>query len=201
MDLDLFLSILNIPSLSGDERLLAESLGKRLPFGDCSVQSHEVGDGTVNLLFDWSGTGKPSFVFCTHLDTVPPYIAPVVSDVSEGDILPDRKAAVRDDVIVTGRGSCDAKGQIFAMYSACRQLYEEGFRDFCCCLPERRPGLSERRHIPETVQVGNLSWWGSLPTIVWFRPAKVRRLSESPFRGVRAIPVIPNMGKARWTDS
>ncbi len=130
MDLDLFLSILNIPSLSGDERLLAESLGKRLPFGDCSVQSHEVGDGTVNLLFDWSGTGKPSFVFCTHLDTVPPYIAPVVSDVSEGDILPDRKAAVRDDVIVTGRGSCDAKGQIFAMYSACRQLYEEGFRDF-----------------------------------------------------------------------
>ncbi len=37
-----------------------------------AVHEFEVGDGTVNLLLDWSGTGKPSFVFCTHLDTVPP---------------------------------------------------------------------------------------------------------------------------------
>lgn len=32
--------------------------------------------------------------------------------------------------MVKGRGSCDAKGQIAAMYSACLRLYEEGFRDF-----------------------------------------------------------------------
>lgn len=130
MNLDLFLNILGIASTSGGERPLAEFLKGCLPFGDCSVQSYEVGDGTINLLFDWSGTGKPSFVFCTHLDTVPPYIPPAVSDVSEGDMLPDGKATVRDDVIVTGRGSCDAKGQIFAMYSACRQLYMDGYRDF-----------------------------------------------------------------------
>lgn len=130
MDLDLFLNILGINSTSGEERPLAEFLRERLPFGDCSVQSQEVGDGTLNLLFDWSGTGKPSFVFCTHLDTVPPYIPSVVSDVSEGDILPDGNVAVGDDVIVRGRGSCDAKGQIFTMYSACRQLHKDGFLDF-----------------------------------------------------------------------
>ena len=33
----------------------------------------EVGDGTLNLLLSW---GTPRVVFCTHMDTVPPYIAP-----------------------------------------------------------------------------------------------------------------------------
>ena len=109
---------------------MAEFLKDRLPLGDCAVRADEVGDGTLNLLFDWSGTGCPSFVFCTHLDTVPPYIPPEVVSVRKGDILPDGKAAEEDDTMVKGRGSCDAKGQIAAMYSACLRLYEEGFRDF-----------------------------------------------------------------------
>ena len=109
---------------------MAEFLKGRLPLGDCAVRADEVGDGTLNLLFDWSGTGCPSFVFCTHLDTVPPYIPPEVVSVRKGDILPDGKAAEEDDTMVKGRGSCDAKGQIAAMYSACLRLYEEGFRDF-----------------------------------------------------------------------
>ena len=110
MDLDLFLHILKIPSTSGEERLLAERLRELLPFGGCLVQSHEVGDGTVNLLFDWSGTGKPSFVFCTHLDTVPPYLPPLTVEVRRGDALPDGKVAAQDDLMVRGRGSCDANG-------------------------------------------------------------------------------------------
>lgn len=109
---------------------MAEFLKGRLPLGDCAVRADEVGDGTLNLLFDWSGTGCPSFIFCTHLDTVPPYIPPEVVSVRKGDILPDGKAAEEDDTMVKGRGSCDAKGQIAAMYSACLRLYEEGFRDF-----------------------------------------------------------------------
>ena len=109
---------------------MAEFLKDRLPLGDCAVRADEVGDGTLNLLFDWSGTGCPSFVFCTHLDTVPPYIPPEVVSVRKGDILPDGKTAGEDDTMVKGRGSCDAKGQIAAMYSACLRLYEEGFRDF-----------------------------------------------------------------------
>lgn len=60
---------------------MAEFLKGRLPLGDCAVRADEVGDGTLNLLFDWSGTGCPSFVFCTHLDTVPPYIPPEVVSV------------------------------------------------------------------------------------------------------------------------
>ena len=130
MDLGLFQEILSVPSTSGEERSLAEFLRERLPFGDCAVRADEVGDGTLNLFLDWSGTSRPSFVFCTHLDTVPPYIPPTVVKVRKGDILPDGVTAAEDDTMVRGRGSCDAKGQISAMYSACRRLYEEGFRDF-----------------------------------------------------------------------
>ena len=137
MDLDLFLEILGIPSTSGEERRLAAFLKERLGMPDpaghdnnVAVHEYEVGDGTVNLLFDWSGTSRPSFVFCTHLDTVPPYFPPEVVYILEGDTLPGGGKADCDDVMVKGRGSCDAKGQIFAQYNACLRLTEEGFRDF-----------------------------------------------------------------------
>ena len=86
MNLDLFLEILGIDSTSGQERGLAEFLKQPLM---SQIHEFEVGDGTVNLLLDWSGTGRPSFVFCTHLDTVPPYIPPSVDLIKKGDILPD----------------------------------------------------------------------------------------------------------------
>lgn len=130
IDLKLFEDILSVPSTSGEERAMADTLAERLPFGGCDVLKEEVGDGTLNLLFDWSGTGKPSFVFCTHMDTVPPYIPPVISKVSKGDVLPDGKTALDDDTLIYGRGSCDAKGQIIAFHAACKELYSRGFRDF-----------------------------------------------------------------------
>ena len=70
----------------------------------------EVGDGTLNLFLRW---GTPRVVFCTHMDTVPPYIAPSFYDTE-----------------VRGRGSCDAKGQLFAMYTACKELEASGCTDF-----------------------------------------------------------------------
>lgn len=79
----------------------------------------EVGDSTLNLFLKW---GTPSVVFCTHMDTVPPYIAPEfpeLPELSEGSPLR-----------ITGRGSCDAKGQIFAMYTACKELEAKGCTGF-----------------------------------------------------------------------
>ena len=108
IDYNLFEDILGFDSTSGKERPLSEFLAKKLKAP--KVEAFEVGDGTQNLLFSW---GTPRTVFCTHIDTVPPYIAPRIYD--------DR---------VTGRGSCDAKGQIIAMYTACRQLEKAGKTDF-----------------------------------------------------------------------
>lgn len=110
MDKELFLKILGIDSTSGKEAVLADFLAQTLETPHCKVEKFEVGDGTKNLLFSW---GEPAVVFCTHLDTVPPYIAPSV----DGDV-------------VKGRGACDAKGQIFAMYEACRVLESRGYDGF-----------------------------------------------------------------------
>jgi acetylornithine deacetylase len=54
-------------------------------------------------------------LFCTHLDTVPPYIGPSIDDAGS---------------IIKGRGTSDAKGQIFAMYEACLELERRGHDGF-----------------------------------------------------------------------
>ena len=103
-----FRDILEIDSTSGRERALAEWLLAHVEAP--RAESFEVGDGTLNLLFSW---GRPRLVFCTHLDTVPPYIAPSFDGAS-----------------VHGRGSCDAKGQLYAMYRACKLLEAGGKSGF-----------------------------------------------------------------------
>ena len=110
MDIELFSDILNMDSTSGREAALADYLQERLLTSCCRVRRFEVGDGTSNLLFSW---GEPEIVFCSHLDTVPPYIPPVF-----------------DGNVVRGRGSCDAKGQIFAMYEAGKILESKRYDGF-----------------------------------------------------------------------
>ena len=107
--MDLFRQILSFDSTSGSERELGQWLAEHLeaPF----VETFEVGDGTLNVLLRWSET--PRVVYCSHMDTVPPYIPPT--------FLGDR---------VLGRGSCDAKGQFYAMYRACQRLAAAGEQDF-----------------------------------------------------------------------
>ena len=108
MDWTFFKELLSMDSTSGQEREVANWLMTRLEAP--GKQLLEVGDGTANLLLTW---GTPQVVFCTHMDTVPPYIPPVFL---EGKI--------------TGRGSCDAKGQFFAMYTACKALEAQGCTGF-----------------------------------------------------------------------
>ena len=126
MDFGFFHDFLSIDSTSGKERKVAEWLSETLPgmFPAANrpvLRVDEVGDGTLNLLLTW---GKPRIVFCSHLDTVPPYIPPVFP---KGYPV---KADPEDGVAIRGRGSCDAKGQVFAMVTACQRLAEEGKTDF-----------------------------------------------------------------------
>lgn len=130
MNTDLFIEMLQIDSTSGRERELADFLADRLLTSKCRLERFDVesmkGDAPEgcgcpqNLLFSW---GKPRVLFCTHLDTVPPYIPPHVipSEQSERGNLP---------ATIQGRGTCDAKGQIFAMYEACLELERRGYDGF-----------------------------------------------------------------------
>ena len=120
MDIRLYTQMLEIDSTSGRERELADFLAERLLTQKNSLMRFDVesmradtpeGCGVPqNLFFSW---GTPKVVFCSHLDTVPPYIAPHI-----------------DGSMATGRGTCDAKGQIFAMWEACKALEDMGMTDF-----------------------------------------------------------------------
>ena len=96
--------MLSKDSTSGRERDFSLWLASALEAGKTELM--EVGDGSLNLLLSW---GVPQVVFCTHVDTVPPYIAPSF-----------------DGEYVRGRGACDAKGQIYSMYRACERLAASG---------------------------------------------------------------------------
>ena len=111
LDVRLFIEMLEIDSTSGRERTLSDFLAQAFLTGKNKVEKFDV-DVTQNLLFSW---GDPKVVFCTHLDTVPPYISPSFADAEQ---------------VVSGRGTCDAKGQIFAMWEACKALEANGYDGF-----------------------------------------------------------------------
>ena len=129
MNTDFFIEMVDIESTSGRERAFADFLAERMAGPGRRVETFEVetmaqdcpeGCGIpVNLMVSW---GEPKVVFCTHLDTVPPYIAPSVEVMEDGDMK------------IKGRGSCDAKGQIFAMWEACLELERRGCTDFALLL-------------------------------------------------------------------
>ena len=159
MDLNFFDRILNIDSTSGREVELADYLSVEFAAPGRKIDVFEVGDGSKNILVSW---GVPKVLFCTHLDTVPPYIAPTwkctgtsaverahqcratsVSEVLKENRSSDGTRHPEDDGMPLGavssadwgytgasagygRGTCDAKGQIFAMYEACKELEKNG---------------------------------------------------------------------------
>ncbi|MCM1177097.1 MAG: M20/M25/M40 family metallo-hydrolase [Clostridium sp.] len=118
MDLDLFLEILSVDSTSSKEGILADHLMTRLAVPGCSVScipENAAPGEPKNIIFSW---GDPQVVFCTHMDTVPPYIPPTVEKKDDGNM------------VIRGRGACDAKGQLFSMYSACLELAAKGETGF-----------------------------------------------------------------------
>lgn len=77
---------------------------------DARVELQQVAPGRHNVLATW---GTPRLLFSTHLDTVPPFLPPRRS----GDLL-------------SGRGTCDAKGQIAAQLGAIKELLARGHGGF-----------------------------------------------------------------------
>lgn len=74
---------------------------------DAKVTLQEVAPKRHNVLATW---GEPQLLFSTHLDTVPPY-------------LPPR----RSSDLLSGRGTCDAKGQVVVQLATIRELLSRGY--------------------------------------------------------------------------
>ena len=99
--------LMSTDSTSGHEQALMGSFAEVLAGQGWAVTRIPVSDGRVDVL---ATAGPPPYVtLSTHLDTVPPYIAP-------------RRDATR----LHGRGSCDAKGIAAAMLCAAERLRARG---------------------------------------------------------------------------
>ena len=97
---------IEIPSVTGEEADYGDALERALQAEGFATERQHVAPGRFNLL---ARAGEPKVVFCTHLDTVPPFIGARV-----------------DSEFIHGRGSCDAKGQALAMLTAARELLAGG---------------------------------------------------------------------------
>jgi acetylornithine deacetylase len=107
----------NIPSLTYHE---GEVLKFLLAWCDgLSTEKIPVGDDDTrfNLLIYAKKKPRYSVIFCTHIDTVPPFI----------------DASLKDGML-WGRGSCDAKGIAAAMLMAFREEHKAGFDDIAVLL-------------------------------------------------------------------
>ena len=107
---DLTKSLMNIPSISGEEEAVGFYLRDYLESLGWTVELQRVSENQNNVLAYLNDT--PRVFLSTHLDTVPPFIPPT-----------------EDGEKIYGRGACDAKGIIAAQITAAQQLRKEGIED------------------------------------------------------------------------
>ena len=102
--------LISIPSISGDEKPIAEFLDEYLRAAGFQVELQDAALDRPNV---YAQRGDSDVVLSSHSDTVPPY-------VEFGE----------DDEFIYGRGACDAKGVIAAMIKAGEALIESNVTDF-----------------------------------------------------------------------
>jgi acetylornithine deacetylase len=103
--------LIDIPSLTGEERRVGEYLAMLLERLGYRVERQEAARERFNVIA--TTRESPRVMFSTHMDTVPPFI-----ESSE------------DEEFIYGRGACDAKGIIAAQIFAAERLRAEGVNEF-----------------------------------------------------------------------
>jgi acetylornithine deacetylase len=108
--LDLTKKLMEIPSISGDEKAVGFFLRDYLESLGWTVELQAVSENQNNVIAYLNDS--PRVFLSTHMDTVPPFIPPT-----------------EDDEKIYGRGSCDAKGIIAAQIVAAETLRREGITE------------------------------------------------------------------------
>ena len=103
-------SLMNIPSVSGDEEAVGYFLRDYLESLGWTVELQEAEPKRNNIIAYLNDT--PRVFLSTHIDTVPPFIAPTETDEK-----------------IMGRGACDAKGIVASQITAAENLRKEGIKD------------------------------------------------------------------------
>lgn len=128
------------------QQLLAERLA-RLGF-----VAEQMNFGEVKNLWLRKGTEAPVFVFAGHTDVVP-------TGPESNWSHPPFDAGIHDDLLY-GRGSCDMKGSIAAMVTACERFIEQhpehrGSIAFLITSDEEGPAIDGTVKVVETLEARN----------------------------------------------
>jgi len=107
---ELTTKLMSIPSVSGDEESVGFFLRDHLESLGWKVELQDVDPKQRNIIAWLNDT--PRIFLSTHMDTVPPFIAPT-----------------EDDEKIYGRGACDAKGIIASQIFAAEELRRQGVTD------------------------------------------------------------------------
>ncbi len=107
---ELTTELMKIPSLSGEEEAVGFFLRDHLEALGWTVELQAVSGNQNNVIAYLNST--PRVFLSTHMDTVPPFIAPT-----------------EDDEKIYGRGACDAKGIIASQIFAAEELRKQGIED------------------------------------------------------------------------
>src|SRR5438128_7173104 len=101
--------LVNIESITGNEAAVGDFLYRELCRLGWQAKKMAVEGERSNIYAAVPEDSRPTVVFSTHMDTVPPFIP-----------------SSEDDTRVYGRGSCDAKGIIVTQIAAAERLKQEG---------------------------------------------------------------------------
>ena len=123
--------LISIPSISGDEKAVAEFIAEYLSAAGFEVELQEAAERRPNV---YARRGEPDVVLSTHTDTVPPYV-----EFRE------------DDEFIYGRGACDTKGIIAAMIKAGEALIDAKVTDFGLLLVVGEEAGSPGAHAANTI--------------------------------------------------
>ncbi len=108
---ELALKLIDIESVTGNEKPMADYLEERLSSEGWEVVRQTVEPGRDNVYATRPGH-SPRLIFNSHIDTVPPFFP---ADLKDG--------------VITGRGACDTKSLIAAQLLAARALVASGVED------------------------------------------------------------------------
>ena len=126
--------LLSIQSPTGAETAIVDFTSRRLLARGWNVTVQEVSPGRGNV---WASRAGKGVTLSTHLDTVPPYLPPVLHHER-----------------LSGRGACDAKGIAAAMMAAADRLVESGEErvDLLFVVGEEKgsDGARAANHLPAT---------------------------------------------------
>jgi acetylornithine deacetylase len=170
--------LVDIPSPTENERAVGEFLEPLLEHLGFSCERHYVTDERFNLLARTAS--RPRVILCTHLDTVPPFIA-----------------SSEDATHLYGRGACDTKGLMAAMIRAAEELLRAGVDAFGMLLVvgEETDSIGAKRANEHFAELGSDFVIVGEPTESKFvRASKGALTATVGFSGVAAHSAYPERG-------